>query len=221
MPKKHPKEKKLEALELLSYGQSVSTVQFATGIPVRTIYNWQKRLKQQTDRQSAKKSSTSATNAPQNTDSGSKSADSRQSTLDSCHNDALNHPDLPQTRHSVSAQPDTTDDPDNTDIEDFTFIREQLMKYARQMASDLRPDEPDSNRRTLALTRILDRIQWLDEILPDRIPEQTVRFEFFYDGKVQEHPPWHGASEGKPRMTVEDLLPTPSVHESPPDDPLT
>ena len=63
---------------------------------------------------------------------------------------------------------------------------------ARQMAADLRPNEPDTNRHTLALARVLDRIQWLDEkVLPDRIPEQTIRWEFFYDGQVHEHPPWH------------------------------
>ena len=88
-----------------------------------------------------------------------------------------------------------TAEPPNTDIEDFTYIREQLMKYARQMAADLRPNEPDSNRRTLALARILDRIQWLDQILPGRIPEQTIRWEHYYDGVVQEHPPWHDASD--------------------------
>ena len=92
------------------------------------------------------------------------------------------------------------------------------MKYARQMAADLRPNEPDSNRRTLALARILDRIQWLDEILPDRIPDKTVRWEFLYDGKLHQHPPWHDASDGEPRTSLEDLLPNPSDPESPPDD---
>ena len=83
------------------------------------------------------------------------------------------------------------------------------MKYARKMAADLRPDDPDSNRRTLALSRILDRIQWLDEILPDRIPERTIRFEYYYDGQVQEHPPWHGARERYDQSKLEEhLLPT-------------
>ena len=64
------------------------------------------------------------------------------------------------------------------------------------MAADLQPNQPDTNRHTLALARVLDRIQWLDEkVLPDRIPEQTIRWEFVYDDTVHEHQPGHGASE--------------------------
>ena len=63
--------------------------------------------------------------------------------------------------------------PAKTDIEDFTYIRGQLMKYARQMASDLRPGDVESNRRTLALSRVLDRIQQLDQVLPEKAKQQA------------------------------------------------
>ena len=79
----------------------------------------------------------------------------------------------PLPAHSNS---DENDNSTNTDVADLSFIRDQLMKYARQLASDLQPDDPDSNRRTLSLTRTLDRIQWLDQILPNRIPEHVIRF---------------------------------------------
>lgn len=195
MPRKHPKDKRIEALELLSYGQSVSTVHFATGIPMRTLYNWKARFKRKQERQMARKTSETATNPPHIPDSRHKTADSCQSAADSRLNHAPSEQQLPHTRNSGSAKPESEDKPTNTDVEDLTYIREQLMKYAREMAADLRPNEPDSNRRTLALARILDRIQWLDQILPDRIPEQTIRHVFFYDGEEHEHPPWHGATQ--------------------------
>ncbi len=204
MPKKHLKEKRLDALELLSYGQSVSTVHYATGIPLRTLYNWQAKLKQKHDRQMAQKNSQIAAKPPQEPDSCHIPAASRQLASDTRHIDSTTDRHLPNDCHSdepsgiiVPPEKDAPEEQDqtDTDYEDFTYIRDQLMTYARQMAADLRPDDSDSNRRTLALSRILDRIQWLDQILPDRIPEKTIRFEYYYDGQVQEHPPWHGARE--------------------------
>ncbi len=53
-----------------------------------------------------------------------------------------------------------------SDLENFAYIRDKLMTYARQMTRDLQPNAPDVNRRTLALTRVLDRIEWLDSRLP-------------------------------------------------------
>ncbi len=64
-------------------------------------------------------------------------------------------------------QPDNDPaEPSESDLENFTYIRDKLMRYARQMAGDLQPNAPDANRRTLALTRVLDRIEWLDSRLP-------------------------------------------------------
>ena len=50
------------------------------------------------------------------------------------------------------------------------------------------------NQRVHALTRLLDRLLTLDETLPDKEPEQTVRFEFYYDDAVHDEPPWDGAN---------------------------
>lgn len=204
MPKKHPKAVKIDALIQLSYGHSVSTVHFATGIPMRTLYRWRAEHRQQSAKQMARKTSDSAAYPPHNPSSCHKPADSRQSTPDSCQNEPQNDQQLPQTPHTDG---DQSQQPANADAEDFTFIREQLMKYARQMAADLQPDDPDINRRTLALARVLDRIQWIDNILPDHSSERVIRIEYYYDGKVQDLPPWHGASQGKARMTTEDFMP--------------
>ncbi len=172
MHSKYSDAQKQEALGMIELGDSISFVHFSTGIPERTLRSWRKQLRDQTDCQTAEKTFSTAA--------------SRQSSV--------------RAPGQNPSGDDTNDneDADNTaedDYADFAYIREQLMKHARQMAADLRPGEQDSNRRTLALSRVLDRIQWLDELLPGRLPEQTIRFEHFYDGEVQEHPPWHGASE--------------------------
>ena len=167
---------KQQALELLRQGESVATVQFITGIKPRSLQRWRKALHEKDDIGLSQKSF---------------ACDSAVTTK------ADDSPAEPNNNATPADEPDAKDTVKNPDDHaDFTFIREKLMTYARAMAANLAPDDPDINRRTLALTRILDRIQWLDQILPDRIPERVIRFEHYYDGEVQEHPPWHGASEG-------------------------
>ena len=72
------------------------------------------------------------------------------------------------------------------------------MRHAQNLAANLKPDDPDINRRSLALSRILDRIHQLDNMLPDLMPEQVLRYEFVYDGMVHDKEPW--------KRTEEDLL---------------
>ncbi len=81
---------------------------------------------------------------------------------------------------------------------DFRKVRDILMKHAKYLAENLKPDEPDINRRSLALARIIDRVRQLDEMLPSLMPEQVIRHEFVYDGMVHNKPPWE--------RTEEDLL---------------
>ncbi|MCE2472192.1 MAG: transposase, partial [Anaerolineae bacterium] len=76
------------------------------------------------------------------------------------------------------------------DYEEFRNVRDILMQHASRLAVNLRPDDPDINRRSLALSRILDRIAQLDEMLPDLNPEQVIRFEYTYNGSVYNVPPW-------------------------------
>ena len=76
------------------------------------------------------------------------------------------------------------------DFEDFRKVRDILMNHAHRLAANLRPDDPDINRRSLALSRILDRVHQLDDMLPDLNPEQIIRFEFTYNGSVYNVPPW-------------------------------
>ena len=79
------------------------------------------------------------------------------------------------------------------------------MKCARVMAADLESNQPDSNRRSLALARILDRIQWLDEMLPGRIPERVIRFEYSSDGVPLPAEPWAMGTDD-PQATMREAI---------------
>lgn len=81
------------------------------------------------------------------------------------------------------------------DIEAFRRVRDVLMSHAQKLADNLAPDDPDINRRSLALSRILDRIHQLDDMLPSLTPEQVVRHEFVYDDMVHNVAPWERSEE--------------------------
>ena len=69
------------------------------------------------------------------------------------------------------------------------------MNHAQQLAVNLNPDDPDINRRTLALSRILDRVHQLDLLLPSLNPERVMRHEFVYDDLVHNIAPWKRTEE--------------------------
>ncbi len=83
----------------------------------------------------------------------------------------------------------------DANIEVFRKVRDILMKHAHKLAASLDPDDPDINRRSLALSRILDRIHQLDDMLPSLAPEQVIRFEYVYDGMVHDVHPWERTEE--------------------------
>ena len=194
-------EAKESAIDLLKHGVRPSTIHFSTGIPERTLRRWRKSLHLNTDTPMTEKS------FPSDTHNRTESVTAPLPTPANPNDCAIPADPAADTDDQT---PDTETPPgdiDPDDYADFTFIREKLMTCARAMATDLAPNDPDSNRRTLALDRVLDRIQWLDEILPDRIPEQTIRFEFYYDGEVQEDPPWKGAAERYSHLFDDRALP--------------
>ena len=223
MPKKYPKDQKLNALALLSmYGNNVSTVHQLSGIPIRTLYRWRSELNQKQQRPAARKNVENDTTATQN-------PDIRHKTPDSRHNRDANTDAMTQPRHkhphsdaaatqkypfanntppASDLESDTAGIPglsypyplendadSNDDYEDFRQLRNQLMEHARQLVANLNPTADDISLRTLALARILDRILQLDDIIPRIAPEKVMRFEYVYDGAVHNVPPWQGASE--------------------------
>ncbi len=100
-------------------------------------------------------------------------------------------PDQPQRGVPGKTYPyplEDDDDPANG-YDEFRKVREILMGHAQQLAANLKPDDPDINRRSLALSRILDQIHHLDLLLPSLNPEQVIRHEFVYDDMVHDKPP--------------------------------
>ena len=186
MPAKHPKNRKLDALELLSFGLPIHAVHKSTGVPSRTLYRWRKQLEQRQQRFSAKQDSSLLANLPHSPDFRHIDEELRHETPVPRHN--------PVAIDQASPQNDQSDTPDNEsqnrDYEDLSFIRAQLMKCARELAVDLESVGPDINIRSLALSRVLDRIQWLDQILPSQSNELVIRHEYYTDGAQTKAPPW-------------------------------
>ena len=158
MPKKYPDETKRKAVGLLEIHPDISLVHYATGVHRRTLRRWRAQLQSNQQAYVSEKVFASDTKRTQSADDT-----------------------------ALSQTADETDNPANTELDDFTYIRDQLLQYARQMAGDLRPSAADSNRRTLALSRVLDRIHWLNQVIPSielrlakqqRKPWQIARDEF-------------------------------------------
>lgn len=172
MPRKYPRETKQQAVGLLQIHNDISFTHFATGVHERTLRRWRDELRNKQNEFMSEKSFHSDIKRTQ-----------KQIPAD--NNNAESRQDDP-----ADAVPPA--DTATTDLENFTFIRAQLMKYARQVAADLRPGEADSNRRTLALSRILDRIDRLDQVLPE-IAKQQARppWQDDYESLLElELPPW-------------------------------
>ena len=95
------------------------------------------------------------------------------------------------------------DNEKDSDYEAFRKLRDLLMAHAQEMATNLNPADSDINLRTLALARILDRVQQLDDLLPDLNPEPVMRFEYVYDGMVHNVPPWKGTIKDQDKFREE------------------
>ena len=91
----------------------------------------------------------------------------------------------------------------NARFEEFRDLRDMLLNHARTLAADLKPADPDINLRTLALARLLDRVQQLERMLPDLNPERVIRFEYVYDGAVHNVQPWEGVIKDQNKFREE------------------
>ena len=147
MPSQYSEQDKHHALELLRIGDDIGSVHYATGIPQRTLRRWRKRLDKRPDGQMAEKSFSPP--------SGQLSA-----------------PDSQSAEQPAPAPADPSDIATGNNLEDFTYIRDKLVSCARQISRDLQANAPDISRRTLALARLLDRIERIDSFLPDLAKEE-------------------------------------------------
>ena len=193
MPWKYPKEKKLDAIELFMYGLPVSAVHARTRVPTRTLHRWKKQWLQSRQPLMAEKDSSDMANLSQNPPFRHKSQDSCPNTTADCHKTrTTGHKETiidPRLTHYCQSESAIAED-QHTDHDDLLFIRAQLMKCARKLAIDLEAVGPDINIRSLALSRVLDRIEWLDDLLPSQENEQVIRFEYSSDGVKTEAPHW-------------------------------
>ena len=172
MPKRNysPEDRKLVRRLLLLHGGNVPLVHQLTGFPARTVHNWRAQWDDDYELY---------------TDALAQSFLARANAKA-----AIQSPVSPDTAgDTASAQGQNT-------LAQYTQLRDKLMNHAMTLADNLLLGDSFINQRVQALSRLLDRILVLDDILPDKQPEQTIRFEYYYDNAVQDHPPWKGASEG-------------------------
>ncbi len=206
MPKKYAREQKREALGLLSmYNNDIDFVHEITGIHVRTLRRWRAQMEGKENRRKTRKNRQTDTKQPNsayfehNEDTNALPGHNADTT------------DLSQTQdgHNDPSQGDPTS---NDVLEDFNYIRDQLMQLTRKLSAGLNPDDPDISRQALAIARLLDRVLALDGILSaapsTEQPQETIRFEYYYDDTPQKLLPWYGAStEEGPIRSVENYLP--------------
>ncbi len=206
MPKKYAREQKREALGLLSmYNNDVDFVHEITGIHVRTLRRWRAQMEGKKYRRKTRKNRQTDTEQP-NSAPFEHNADTYALPE---HNADITALSQTQDGHN---DPDQGDPASNDVFEDFNYIRDQLMQLSRQLSAGFNPDDPDISRQALAIARLLDRILALDGILSaapsTEQPQETIRFEYYYDDAPQKLPPWHGAlTEERPISSVENYLP--------------
>ena len=167
MPKRAytPDEKKLVRRLLLIHAGNVPIVHHLTGFPKRTIHNWRQQWDDDYELY---------------TDALAQNLVSRASAL------AAAQPALNSDSASVSASAQT-----ENQLAQYAQIRANLMNHATRLSNDLALGDGDVNQRVHALSRLLDRLLDLDEILDDHDQaDQTIRFEHVYEGHVFHKPPW-------------------------------
>lgn len=159
MPRTHPRHKKRDVLELLALDLPIHLIQARTGIAQRTLYRWKKQMRKKQQRQMAKIDAAFVAELSQNSDFCHKSTQTRHKSPDPCQkappdDDQLTQNDLPDPHDSQSAI---------SNEDDLRFVRSQLMNVVREVAAGLEHNSPDLNTHSLALSRLLDRINWLDQ----------------------------------------------------------
>ena len=167
MPKRaySPDEKKLVRRLLLIHAGNVPIVHHLTGFPKRTIHNWRNQWDDDYELY---------------TDALAQNLVSRANALAA----AQHAPNPAADSLAASAQSENL-------VAQYAQIRANLMNHATKLSHDLALGDGEINQRVHALSRLLDRLLALDELLDYVQPgEQTIRFEHYYDGQVYQTPPW-------------------------------
>ena len=200
---------KRDAMDLLDIHDDINTVHLLTGINQRTLRRWRKKLRRQNATLSEKSISLSDKRTMSDKDlTNQQRSDNLASTPDASMQPSA-------TANAARERSKKAEE----DLKRLHYIRDQLLEFSCKLASDLDPDDPDVNLRTISLARTLDRVYWLDQNLYDSEDEADEsgtaappnRIEYVYEGQASEHPPWHSAWEEESRSN-------PSNPKSPPAD---
>jgi hypothetical protein len=171
--RKYTKHEKKQARRLLLiHNGDVGIVHQLTTIPKRTLYRWRTAWDDQYDLfldVLAQKNSVSAT---------------------------ANQQPLPISSPTSANDSELAQPPDS--LAQFTQLRHILMEHVMTLANNLLIGDYHINNRVIALSRLIDRIVLLDQILPDQNPEKVVRFEFISDGTIYNTPPWEADTDNIP-----------------------
>lgn len=166
MPKRTytPDEKKLVRRLLLIHSGNVPIVHHLTGFPKRTIHNWREQWDDDYELY---------------TDALAQNLVSRANALAVSQQAAI-----------AGAVSDSASARNENSLAQFAQIRANLMQHATTLSNNLVLGDDHVNQRVHAISRLLDRVLDLDELLDDRQPEQGVVFGFKHGDQVYKRPPW-------------------------------
>lgn len=167
MPKRTytPDEKKLVRRLLLIHAGNVPIVHHLTGFPKRTIHNWREQWDDDYELY---------------TDALAQNLVSRANALAAVQS----APNADKDLDAASARTENSS-------AQFAQIRDNLMNHATALSCNLALGDDLINQRVHALSRLIDRILALDEVIGDRETEQTIRFEYSYGDEIYDSPPWY------------------------------
>lgn len=157
-------EKQTARRLLIIHGGDTGIVHGLTGIPRRTLYDWRTEWNDDYDAYF---------------EAFAQKIRTRANAVD---------------RAQILSEALDADDSDSNDpgesFAQFTQLRQILMGHLMTLSTNLLTGDEHINQRTIAITRLLDRVLQLDDILPDHNPEKVIRFEYLYEGSVHKVPPW-------------------------------
>ncbi len=164
MPRRIPADIKREAVGMLQIHDDISLAHYLTGVRRRTLRHWRQELRQRQNGFLSEKTFSS----------------DRKQTENDCSAGDMQHGAQFDSQSGAPIDASTA-----ADFENLSHIRAKLMDYARKVADDLSPDQADSNRRTLALSRVLDRIHLLDQTLPKLQPKERPHWQDACDALLE------------------------------------
>jgi len=203
MPRQYTPQQKEDALRQLAVNKgNVALTSIQTGVSERTIQRWQQRLRLENAGAKPLPAPLSAPPPPkENTPPPSPPP--------------KNDPPQPETDDDQSLREQTCNE--------LRSLRNQLMRHIFNITADLSQDDDLFNHRTVAITRLLDRVMKLDAQLNELHPQETIlRVVYTYpDGSVHSIPSykndeWQAQRKRALLDSTQDRLDDEDITKSPP-----